>query len=335
MTPKRLFIHVPAARGFVRGNWVTALRWERVIRQLGHQVTTVACEEFHANLLDQCDGVIALHAQKSAAVIEVTKRRHPGLPLVVTITGTDLHVDLPAGGDAGQRVLQSLDHADRIVLLEPMGAALIPQPMHHKLAVIFQSAEPVEVPQPSPPDTFRVSLVGHLRTEKDPLLIGEATRLLPASSKIEVFHLGAALTTAWERQAQAENASNPRYNWLGGVSHTHALTCMAGSDLNVLTSRVEGAPTVISEAVVNEIPVLATRICATQGMLGTSYPGLFPVGDARELSRLLSQAEINPNYYQSLKQAVIKLKPKFSLDREVQSWASLLRELFPAEEGHK
>ena len=91
----------------------------------------------------------------------------------------------------------------------------------------------------------------------------------------------------------------------------------------VLTSKIEGAPSAISEAVVNGVPVLATRIPATLGMLGASHPGLFSVGDADRLSRLMDRAECDAKFLKLLTQKSIQLQKRFMLKAEVDSWRKL------------
>jgi len=55
---------------------------------------------------------------------------------------------------------------------------------------------------------------------------------------------------------------------------------------------------VLSEAIVAGVPVLASRIAGNIGILGQRYPGLFRVGDARELRQgtgLHDRAPVGPD----------------------------------------
>jgi hypothetical protein len=52
----------------------------------------------------------------------------------------------------------------------------------------------------------------------------------------------------------------------------------------------------LSEAIVASVPVIASRILGTVGILGADYPGYFTVGDTRELMRLLICAETRPDF---------------------------------------
>ena len=57
----------------------------------------------------------------------------------------------------------------------------------------------------------------------------------------------------------------------------------------VLSSLSEGGANVISEAVAAGVPVLASRIDGSVGLLD-DYPGYFPVRDTAALARLLERS---------------------------------------------
>jgi glycosyltransferase involved in cell wall biosynthesis len=95
----------------------------------------------------------------------------------------------------------------------------------------------------------------------------------------------------------------------------------------VITSRIEGSSNVLSEALACAVPVIASRISGLIGTLGRDYPGYFPVGDTRALSRILRRAEIDAAFYRSLKSAAKELSTLISPRREVAAWKELLTEL--------
>ncbi|MDO9466057.1 MAG: TIGR04348 family glycosyltransferase, partial [Thiobacillus sp.] len=64
---------------------------------------------------------------------------------------------------------------------------------------------------------------------------------------------------------------------------------------------LEGGANVICEALAADVPVLASHIPGNIGMLGEDYPGYFPVGDERQLARLMAQAESDPDFYARLR----------------------------------
>lgn len=120
----------PAPARSRKGNRVTALRWTRMLRDLGHRVVV---EEAYGG--QRCDMMVALHARRSHASIDRFHRRHPGLPLVLALTGTDLYGDIHTDPQAQA----SLEMASRFVLLQPAGIAELPERLRPKARVITQS----------------------------------------------------------------------------------------------------------------------------------------------------------------------------------------------------
>jgi putative glycosyltransferase (TIGR04348 family) len=308
----------PAAPGSHRGNRVTAERWANLIRQLGHSV------EVLEKLTDQMvDGLIVLHAGRSAGSIRRFRDQFPTRPLLVAVTGTDVYSD----EFDHTEVAHSLDAADRIIVLQARTADDLPAELRPKVRVIYQSAEPPtrrDVPRPG---TFEVAVVGHLRPVKDPFRAAEASRLLDPTSTIRILHLGEALSADMAARARQEAAANPRYEWLGDLSHDDTLALMARCRLVALTSLSEGGPAVISEAIIAGVPLIATRVAGCVGMLGDDYPGLFPVGDTQALARMLTRAERDAAFYQSLQSACDRRRSLFRPEAELSAWRDLLAEL--------
>lgn len=294
---------------------MTADRWARVLRDLGHRVTVE--ERFSGGA---CDVVVALHARKSARSIAAAK--HAGLPVVLALTGTDVYHDI----DRSPVARRSLALADRIVVLQPLAADRLPRRAREKARVVYQSVEPPRGPR-GRAGGFPVAVLGHLRAVKDPFRAALAARRLPPVSGVRVVHVGGALAPAMARRARREEAINPRYRWLGEVSRPRARRLLARSRLLVLSSRLEGGANVIGEAVVLGVPVLASRIDGTVGLLGPAYAGFFPVGDDRRLAALLLRAERDPGFYRRLARTCARRASLFRPSRERRAWRSLLAEL--------
>jgi glycosyltransferase involved in cell wall biosynthesis len=164
---------------------------------------------------------------------------------------------------------------------------------------------------------------------KDPFRTAWAARLLPAASRVRVVHLGAALSEDMEAQARAEQAANPRYRWLGERPRGKALRILARCRLLSLTSLSEGGANAISEAVTLGVPVLASRIAGSIGLLGEDYPGYFPVQDTQALAELLLRVETDRDFYAELGRRCEALRPLFTPDEERRRWQALLGELAP------
>lgn len=311
----------PAPRGSRKGNRVTALRWAGILRGLGCRV--VVREEYDG---EPCDLLVALHALRSSPSVERYRTAHPGAPVILALTGTDLYDSIRTHAEARR----ALELADRLVVLQPLGVTELPEAVRAKARVIYQSVPAPRTRVLPRADHFEVCVLGHLRPVKDPFRAALAARLLPGASRVRVLHLGAALSEALADQARAEAAVNPRYRWLGEVPRHKALRVLARCRLLVLTSELEGGANVISEALAVSVPVVSSRIAGSVGLLGEDYPGYFPVRNTEALAGLLARAEADAGFYQVLHAWCDRLRPLVDPARERRSWEVLLHELGPS-----
>lgn len=272
------------------------------------------------------DLMIALHARRSHASIRDFASACPDRPLVVALTGTDLYRDIQADADARA----SLELATRFIVLQELGARPLPARLRDKVRVVYQSAlPPASLPRPLA-SCFEVVVSGHLREEKDPFRAAAALAHLPPDSRIRVTQIGGALTPDMAAQAQDWMAREPRYRWLGELSHGRAMRMLARARVMVISSRMEGGANVVSEALAMRVPVIASRVAGNVGMLGTPYPGYYPLGDERALARRLARAERDPDYYRSLRQACAQRAKRITPARERAALARLVAEVAQA-----
>ena len=319
-------IVTPAPPESRSGNRVTAIRWAKILRKLGHRV--VISQTYNGEAFDM---LVALHARRSSGSIRRFRRIHADAPLILALTGTDLYRDLSKSKEA-QR---SLDFATRIVVLQPQALAELRPAWRKKARVVHQSVSQFKRPHPRlSVKGFDVCVVGHLRPVKDPFRAAMAARVLPQSSRIRVIHLGVALTATEAERARLEMMSNTRYKWLGEVSPSKVAGVMSKSNLFVISSRMEGGANALGEAIVAGLPVLASRIPGSIGILGDDYPGYFRVGDTRELMRLMSRCETEPRFLADLTRRCHGLAALFDPSREQSAWVDLLHELFGAPQHH-
>jgi glycosyltransferase involved in cell wall biosynthesis len=176
-------------------------------------------------------------------------------------------------------------------------------------------------------EDFLISVIGHLREEKDPFCVVRSLPLLPADSKITVTHLGQAMNSQMKDQATNFNATIDRYQWLGEVSHADALRTLSQSRFMVISSRMEGGAHVVSEAIALGIPVIASDIAGNRGLLGEDYPAYYPVGDEAALAAHLYRAEKMPRFYASLQKHIDLRRELIQPAREKQSIQELVSAL--------
>ncbi len=310
----------PARLGSLTGNSITAVRWASILRNLGHAVSIT-----HEYKGEPADFLIALNAYRSAASIQRFSDQHSDRPLVVALTGTDLYRFMDSHRE---ETLHSVEAADRLVVFSDLAHNALPPAQRHKVFLIYESAEPLPDGRHPVLRYFDICVIGHLRPEKDPLRTALAARGLPVSSRIRVRHYGKAHTEEWAEKARVEMSCNHRYTWFGEVPHWRVRQALAKCHLMVLSSKIEGGPNSLSEAVVAGVPVITTDIDGCVGVLGPEYPGYFPVGNTDALQELLTRAETDSKFLATLESFIIKIAPRYSRQAEEARWASLLTELF-------
>jgi len=319
----RIGIVTPAPPRSRYGNRVTALRWARILRVLGHRVTIL--QEYEAEVFDL---LIALHARRSHQSIRRFQREHRDRPIIVALTGTDLYRDLLKSKNAQQ----SLQLSTRIVVLQPKACDELDAQLRNKVRLIYQSVQtrsPRKHKESSSSSRFfEVCVIGHLRNVKDPFRAAMAARLLPSGSRIRIIQVGGAMSNLMANRAHEEMMANARYRWLGELPQWRVRQVLSRCRACVVSSKIEGGANVLSEAVVAGVPLLASRIQGNVGILGDDYPGYFKVGDTIGLAQLLSRAETEAAFLKVLKQHCSKTSSLFKSSREKAAWASLIRELF-------
>ena len=318
-----ILVTVPELSSSGRGNRVTAVRWGRILADLGHDVFYDS--EYRGQ---PCQLLIALHAIRSADAVASFREHRPDSPIVVALTGTDIYGPDEGFDEAAAEALQgSMKAATRLVVLQPLAGNEVPRKLRKKVVVIYQSAERSTGPTTPVANSFEVCVVGELREPKDPFRAALAARRLPTSSRIRVLHLGDAADEQLAARAAKEEQANPRYSWLGELPHAEALSIIGRCRLLVNSSKREGGSTAISEALARGLPVLATRIPGNVGLLGKKYAGLFDFGDTEALCELLNRAETDEVFYGALQSHCEELAALADPQRECQAWADLLEDL--------
>jgi putative glycosyltransferase (TIGR04348 family) len=314
---RRIEIVTPAPPGSLHGNRVTAKRWQGFLRQLGYRVPiTESWSGKDADLL------IALHAYRSHASIDAFKLAYPNRPLILILTGTDLYRDMANHPE----VHESMALADALVVLQTEALRIIPTKWRHKATVIHQSVPQIPKQQKLK-GQFSVSVIGHLRPEKDPFCIARALPHLHSDSQITIQHLGMAMSLGMEKAALQYSNQYSRYSWHGMKSHQATLRTMARSHVMVISSRMEGGAHVVSEAIAAGVPVLASKIAGNCGLLGKDYLGYFPVGNEKALARLLYRAETDQLFYKRIQEQVRKLQKLVRPNHERSSIQKLVTHL--------
>ena len=280
MRKPRVVIVSPALANANNGNWQTAWRWSRMLR---HEFEVEITQKWNGS---PADVMLALHAKRSADSVGLWAESKGitanAVGLGVVLTGTDLYRDI----QSDLLAQRSLALAQKLVVLQELGAQSIELTYRAKTQVIFQSTSTRQT-LIKPQRLLRVLMVGHLRDEKSPQTLFEAARVLKDQPGILIDHIGEPLDAGLAEHARATALACPNYRWLGGLPHEATRRRIQAAHLLVHASKMEGGAHVVMEAVCSGTPVLASRIDGNVGMLGAGYSGYFELGDAAGLAELL------------------------------------------------
>ena len=312
----RICLITPSATSSLTGNSITATRWARILRHIGHDVSVL--QDYSTGRFDL---LVALHALKSRKSIRKFHSENPGYPIIVALTGTDVYDKIHVSAKARE----SLEMASRLIALQPNALQQLSPRLRRKTVVIYQSLLANKKTVKRLKTCLEVCVIANLRSVKDPLRTAYAARLLLASSKIKISHIGAALDNSFERRAIKEQSENHRYRWLREMPRWKTLSILRRSRILVLTSKMEGGANVVSEAIVSSVPVISTRISGSIGMLGDEYPGYFPYRDTKSLAKLLHRAECDTDFYNKLTFLCKHKRKLFRPTNELKAWRELLR----------
>lgn len=312
----RIILVTPAGARSRSGNRITARRWARLLRSLGHRVSIqMSWDGASADLL------IALHAWRSADSIDRFRACFPTRPLIVALTGTDIYGFLDTEPETTRR---SLERADLLVGLHDLVGEALPPEFRARVRVVHQSVADRSVVRRPSIRSFDVCVVAHLRREKDPLRAALAARAMPTDSRLRVLHAGGVRDPDWEEAAHREMARNARYRWLGEVPAWRVRRLYERTHAMVISSLMEGGANVVSEAVAAGLPVIASRIPGNVGLLGPDHPGYFPPEETGALRALLRRAESSPEFLDDLGRHGAARAPLFAPEREREAWRRLL-----------
>jgi putative glycosyltransferase (TIGR04348 family) len=313
----KIAIAVPPSAVPRSGNRHTAARWAAFLRKLGHEVRVEMDWNGGAD-----DMLLALHAYKSYPSIARFIEQRPGAPLVLALTGTDLYRDIRERAEAKQ----ALAMATRLIVLQEAGLDELSPALRRKASVVYQSAD-VRLRHAPVMGRFRIAVIGHLRGEKDPFRTALALRHIDRAAPVEVLQIGGALDRAMKAECAAWEKRDPRYRWLGSLSHQRAMRWLASSRVLVVSSVMEGGANVICEAARIGVPVLASRVPGNVGMLGRDYPGYFPLFDEKALARLIERCRTDAAFSGKLKRAILRRRALFAPAAEAAALRRLLRGL--------
>lgn len=171
----------------------------------------------------------------------------------------------------------------------PARAADIHVGMNGADEAFFKTARP-----PSGP-TLRILAVGSLVRNKGFDILVEALALAVRRASMHVTLVGAGPERDALQTLAAACGVSGLIEFAGPVAPPAMPARYAAADLFVLSSRSEGRPNVVLEALASGLPVISTDLAAVDGMVLPGDTGWrVPIADAQALAAILDQAAMNP-----------------------------------------
>ncbi len=235
-----------------------------------------------------------------ADVLDAPAGRRCGVPTVSTVHGF-------AGGDFKNRLyekfqVRALRHFDAVVavsqrLAENLAGRGIRASRLHTIvnawrpgrAPLERAAARRELGVSA--EGFRVGFVGRLSREKGADVLVEAVALLPDQG-VAVSVLGDGRERGTLEALASARGLGSRITWHGVVPDAARLT--RAFDVIVLSSRTEGTPLALFEAMAASVPVVATTVGGVPAVVGEAEAFLVPAEQPEALAQAIARVRHDP-----------------------------------------
>lgn len=292
----RVAIITPYYHRETRGNAVTVRRIERHLDVAGCNVRVFSLEEHSGAELTRLaagfapDCIHAFHAIHGGIPARLISSEL-GVPLVVTLTGTDLYSYM--AGEEGAMLAETLSAASALSVFHVKARERLLRNVSYPLPPIAVISQGVEIPGAIPPEPegdFVFFLPAGIRPVKNVLFpIGPLARLHGDYPRLRLKFAGPLLDEHYGAEFMAAIASSPNFSWLGDVSFGRMPALYAASHVVLNTSLSEGMASSLLEAMSYGRPVLAADIEGNRSLVRDGETGLLYRGedDFLDKSRLL------------------------------------------------
>ena len=133
---------------------------------------------------------------------------------------------------------------------------------------------------------------------------------------LRLIHVGDVRDPGLGAEFAAAARADSRIVPLGARPHTRTRALIRRGRVLLLPSLMEGGANVLIEAATSGVPVLASRIDGSVGLLGDDYAGWFEVGDDAGLAALIARCRDEPAFLERLRAQCAERAPGFAPGRE-------------------
>jgi len=340
----RIALVTPVAFPSIRGNAVTVDRLAAGLRSRGVEVDVLDLSRTPPGEVTRRlagfgpDVVHAFHAFRGAPAA-ATFARARGLPLVVSLTGTDVNVDLvhpehrpvtiaalraarvlvAFHASVGARVARELDEVAGRIEVIPQSVALDDEPY------------PLDAVAPRAPGEVRFLLPAGIRRVKNVLFPLAALRQLASPLRLRFLVAGPVIEPDEGARLAAALKEAAWATWLGAVPHARMASLLDQVEVVVNTSLSEGGmANAVLEAMARGKPVLASDIEGNRSVIDDGVDGLLyrdAAGFAAQAERLVRDPDLRGRLGAAARAKVSRLYPPA---RELDAHLALYRRLASA-----
>lgn len=344
----RILICAPFEPQAAKGNSVAAARLAAGLRRHGD---TVACLGF-PEVDDEAavtaavaalrpDVALVLHAWRCAAAWRAL-RRAEGLPVAVSLRGTDLN-EMLGQDEHGRHIAQTLTEAAAIVVFHEPARERLRTRNPDWAAKTTVIPNGVELPASNldfrqrlalPPTALVVVAVSGLREVKRPLWpVPLLARLREAGLDLYWAHAGPPIEPEVGAALRVLLGQYPWTRQVDAVPHAEIGSFLRAGDLFVSASRSEGMPHAVREAMLAERALLLSDIEGHRNLARADAEALFFADETaflRQAHRLLTDPALRQRLGQAARERVLD---DLRRDDEIQAHRDLFHTLLTARRG--
>lgn len=339
----RIALVTPYYYPSVRGNAVTVGRIASGLRERGHQLEIYSLEAFESRERIPAairafnpDVLHGFHAFMTGDLV-VEEAMRKDIPAVVTITGTDVNIDLFHPERRG-RMIEALSGAQGVVAFhESIQSKLLGElpDLDGRIRVIRQTVACGEKP-----DDYRARWgldsrhiifffpAGIRRVKNLTFCISPLSRLQARYPDVRALYAGPIVEKEEGKQLLSLLAGNRWGRYLGEVPHEEICGMLHEVDVVVNSSLSEGGMSnAVLEAMSRGVAVLASDIEGNRSIIVDEVDGLL-FGSEEDCEQKAERLIRDPDLRRRLgRQAKAKIEREFSREREIDAYERFYRDL--------
>ncbi|HEY5549522.1 MAG TPA: glycosyltransferase [Coriobacteriia bacterium] len=269
-----------------------SLPWHR---RLPSSVSVALAESAYEDALERAlrrgmPDVIHAHYGFPDGVAAIRVGRRLGLPVLVTLHGTDVNRQLQRPV-VGRILARKLAQADAVVCVSQEMKRVLASvwgPLADKTVTVPNGYNAAEIGFAEETDLTHVLFVGSLIPVKNVDVLLRAYAAAGERAGLPLLIVGDGPLRDALRSLAAELGVADRVTFAGPVPHDQLRPMYAGASALVVPSRSEGMPVVAIEALASGVPVIASRVGDLPRMIREGQNGLtVPSGDVAALAEAL------------------------------------------------